>query len=430
VSLLPPTGDRTSWRVKYRDPETGKETRRTIPAKFAGSAEKRARFAAAISRDIRTRAARVAAGELRTDVGVTVADAVASYYDENPNHGASYIVELRRATGRLEAWAEFAGVDTVDEIDRGALMKFAGFVKRAPKHRVVKGGSAGHYASRDKRERRAPVTINGELTAAGTVLYWLRDANLLPKATPEDIARATKHISAPKDEPDPLKPAEVREVLRAAIERDADLVERARDGERVGPPIAGFVAYVLLTGIRAAQARALTWDRVNFDGDTRIKITRASKTKKGRTMRFNDVSPKLRELLEAQALVTGSKSGLVWGVTSAQTKRALERLVDTPGPKKRGAGMRSAYGAPEFTWQKLRVTSRSACGAAQLMDADRMARHYGHSPQVAFEHYAGDMPGVSADASSLEEALGIEAELDEIITATKARARGGLRSVG
>jgi integrase len=183
-----------------------------------------------------------------------------------------------------------------------------------------------------------------------------------------------------------------------------------------------------LSGIRAAQARALTWDRVNFDGDTTITITAAGKRKRKRTMRFDDVTPKLRELLQAQADVTG-KSGSVWGLTLDQTKRARERLLDTPGPKKRGKGMKAAYGAPEFTWQRLRITSRSACGAAQLMDPDRMARHYGHSLQVAHEHYAGFMPGVSRDASSLEEALGIEAELDEIIAATKARARQGLRAV-
>lgn len=428
---LPPTADRASWRVKYQDPEKPKETRRTIPARFAGSAEKRARYMAGISRDIRTRAAKIAAGELRSDTGTTIAEAVARYFENHPHHGPSYKAELRRATGRLEAWAEAAGVGSVDEITRGALMTFAGVVKNAPKHRAVKGGSAGQYAMTGAKKPRASVTINGELTAAGTVLYWLRDADLLPKATPEDIRRATKHISAPKDEPDPLRPSEVREVLRAAIDRDADCALRARDGERVGPPIAGFTAYVILTGIRAARARALTWDRVDFDGgDTTIKITSASKTKRARTMRFDDVSPKLRELLQAQVLVTGGKSATVWNVTEGQTDRARERLLDAPAPKKRGAGMRSAYGAPDFTWQRLRKTSRSACGAAQLMDPDRMARHYGHSLKVAFEHYAGFMPGVSRDASSLEEALGIEAELDEIIKATKARARRGLRSVG
>jgi|GEM_PF-5094803 len=417
---------RAAARYKWTDPLTGKLDSDTFTEREARTADTRARAMKRKSDELRQLREDIEAGKVKANSGFTVAQAVAAFFDDNPHRRPAYVAELRRATDRFEAWADSAGIGSVDEINKAALVRFAGAVKRAPKHRAVKGGRAGQYAP--SKERRAPVTINSELTAAGTVLLWLRGADLLSRATPEDIAQALKHISAPKDDPDPLQPAEVRAVLRAAIERDADLAARARRGKRVGPPIAGFVAFEVLSGIRAEQARALTWDRVNFEGRLTITITTSSKTKRKRRMLFDDVTPKLRELLEAQAVVTGGKRP-VWGFSEQQTKRARERLIDTPGPKKRGKGMKAAYGSPAFTWQQLRVTSRSACGAAQLMDADAMARHYGHIKEVAHDFYAGSMPSVSRDAESIEDALGIEAELDEIIAQTKARARRGLRAV-
>ena len=123
-------------------------------------------------------------------------------------------------------------------------------------------------------------------------------------------ARPIKPLKAPVERKAYLKAAELRALLEAAQRHDAATytltrVERA-EGEAEGAtprytPIAPFVVFVLLTGMRLGEALALDWSAVDLDAlDARgrkvgeIYLDGASnKTKHARTVGLEDYSLRL-----------------------------------------------------------------------------------------------------------------------------------------
>src|SRR5690606_11963233 len=105
---------------------------------------------------------------------------------------------------------------------------------------------------------------------------------------------------------------------------------------------------VLLTGMRADEARELRWAAVDLDaepgGAIRLRPEDV-KTKHGRTVDLV-VSPALRSILRALRLRSGG-AGYVFGgdepYSRSKIEAARKRLV-------------RSFGAPEFTWQALRST--------------------------------------------------------------------------
>ena len=136
------------------------------------------------------------------------------------------------------------------------------------------------------------------------------------------------------------------------------------------------------------------------------------------------MSSVLRELLAVMHLGTGG-TGHVFGgeepITSTTFEAARRRLA-------------KHYGAPAFTWQKLRVTCgtflANAPGIFGAASAYREAKQLGHSVTVAEKHYLG-VVHVPAEARTLEAAMGIEAALRDALglEATPARASAARSAV-
>jgi len=90
--------------------------------------------------------------------------------------------------------------------------------------------------------------------------------------------------------------------------------------------------------------------------------------------------------------------------------------------------LRNEYNAPPtFTYQVLRVTCQSflasapsVYGAASIFLA---ARRGGHSVAVCEKHYAGSVRNISPEAKTIEAAMGIEREADQVIASIAAPAR-------
>ena len=170
--------------------------------------------------------------------------------------------------------------------------------------------------------------------------------------------------------------------------------------------------YILLTGCRLGEALRQQWESIELD-DGNIHIGTESKTSLPRDIDIAP-SPALGRLLAAQRLRTGGK-GSVWGLTEDEAGGAMDRL-------------RAEYGAPKgFTYQILRVTCQSYLasapsiyGAASIFLA---ARRGGHSVAVCEKHYAGAARNISPEARSIEAAMGIEREADQVIASIAAPAR-------
>lgn len=96
--------------------------------------------------------------------------------------------------------------------------------------------------------------------------------------------------------------------------------------------------------------------------------------------------------------------------------------------------LRASYGAPSsFEWQALRRTCgtflTNAPGIFGAASAYRSARQLGHSVAVAERHYLGLERGIPREARTLEQAMQIEAEVQQILDAVKARASSDAATV-
>jgi len=241
----------------------------------------------------------------------------------------------------------------------------------------------------------------------------------------KDGLRSVKDVP---DKADPLLGPELRALLRACLRHDAARFTITRDENRAGgrpgstpkhEPVAAFVLFVLLTGMRRDEARLLRWDRVRLksgpSGSIRLE-KEDTKTKHGRTVDLT-AAPMLQELLAVLKLRAGDRPFVfeVPGVDEAgdpvlvprseeQVKAVRERLKGT-------------YAAPNFTWQRLRDTAASHLVNACVFGPDTLRRasdQLGHSIGVAQARYWAPVLHL-APATTLEAAMGIEAEARAIV---------------
>lgn len=86
------------------------------------------------------------------------------------------------------------------------------------------------------------------------------------------------------------------------------------------------------------------------------------------------------------------------------------------------------YGAPSFSWQGLRRTCGSyltnSPGIYGSSSAYQSARRLGHSVTVAERHYLGTIKGIPHSATTLEQAMDIEPEAQEVIELVRERFNG------
>jgi integrase len=303
---------------------------------------------------------------------------------------AEWSANTQRANGSAIAafrtWAASAKVTTVSDVTTAAIAAFRVHAISRPSRRKAKGGSRTDVV--EATDGRSAAAVNFELAVIKSMMEALRRTGTLT-LTSDGIADNLRLLALEHARPDPLRPAQIRDLLTAAARHDED-----------HPAIRPLVIFMLLTGMRLGEAKRVTWADVDLHEQT-IRVV-AGKTKRERTVDMT-VSPALARMLTAMR--GAGKSGRIF---AGQTAKARLRLI-------------ADYGAPAFQWstrnsrpgERSVPTLRSTCGT-YLANAPgifgkeaarRESDQLGHGIAVFERHYLGAMRRISPDAKTLEDAM-------------------------
>ena len=418
VYILPKDDAARTWfRVRYRDPDSGKITKKTLDRALRTRAQ-REDYAVKLSGRLGKRRLELEDGAVRA-TGTPFADAIQRYYAVHPKLRPKTVTAYRGGTDKLVRFARRHRIRTVDDLDRRKLMMFREQIVNEPKRYSAARGKRG--AKHTNGDPRSAYSVNRELSGVSTALRYLIDCDLFARLTTDDVRRCCKPLKATADRKKFLRPAQTKKLLAAALRHDADTFKATRTEHRGEAPagttakypaIAPFVLYILLTGCRLGEALRQQWESIELD-DGNIHIGTESKTSLPRDIDIAP-SPALGGLLAAQRLRTGGRGSVVWGLTEGEAGAAMDRLRDE-------------FGAPKsFTYQILRVTCQSyLASAASIYWAASIflaARRGGHSVAVCEKHYAGAVKNISPEARTIESAMQIETEAAEVIASIAAPA--------
>jgi integrase len=319
----------------------------------------------------------------------TLDDVIDRYLADRRNEWSANTLRANAsASAAFRAWAASAKVTTVSDVTTASLASFRVHAIARPSRRKAKGGSRADVMETD--QRRSPAAVNFELAVIKSMMEALRRTGTLALSS-DDIADNLRLLPLEHARPDPLRPAQIRDLLTACARHDED-----------HPAIRPLVIFMLLTGMRLGEAKRVTWADVDMHEQT-IRVV-AGKTKRERTVDMT-VSPALARMLTAMR--GAGKSGRIF---PGPTAKARLRLI-------------SDYGAPAFQWstrnsrpgERSVPTLRSTCGTYLAnapgifggASARRTADQLGHSVDVAERHYLGAMRRIPADAKTLEDAMEI-----------------------
>lgn len=446
------SSEATSWVARFRDPDTGRSAQVSLDALGLTTAESRRTWAIRKAQALGQRRAALATGaplKTETALGQAVDDYITSCRRElKPSTVAAYEDDAER----FKAWASRAGVTLTEQLTPARLALYRDQLATGRRLTPAKGGRAGAKVSSE--DRPAPLTVNTRLLHAKALLNHLRRLGRVPALSTDTIRDALRPVKVPKPLPVVLEPADLRQLLRAALRHDAQTFKVTRDENAAGlgwartkakaakakaagadagaddlslptgttpryEASAPFVLTVLLTGMREAEARGLPWSAVRHDADGGRGEIRLGVETKTRRARIVDLAPcpVLKRLLASMKLKAGDAAHLFGGAqpwSRARVEALRRRLTNE-------------YGAPAgFTWQALRSTCQSYLvnAAGILGDAApfKAAKRAGHSLAVSEKHYLGVLRGLDPQARDLETAMGI-ADLAELV----ARAASGER---
>lgn len=432
-----PSGE-VVWRARYTDPDTGRRVWETLERSLSTREARRA-WAIQKSHALSLRRAALASGApLRTETPLD--GAVDGFYEACRNRIAdSTIQTYRRGIELLRHWAHRLGIVNTEDLTPPRLRAFRETVIAAHKCVVNPGSKRG--ARRMSAAKRSPATTNTELKAVAILMNHWRRLGLVPQLHSDTISDALEPLRVSFEQPNFMAPAALQGLLEAALRHDADTFLETREehaGERTAgttrrfPPIAPFVAYLLLTGCRRGEALAVQWSDADLDaldhqgkkvGEIRLSA-RTTKTRRARTIGL-EVSPALRRMLASMKLRAGRDAVYVFGASGPYTvefvEAARKRLV-------------REYGAPAFNWQLLRSTcatyltcSSGIWGSATVFLS---ARQLGHAVAVAERHYLGVHRGIPRHARTLEAAMQIQTPLSRLLAAqTNVRQKARLRAL-
>lgn len=422
VVLIKPEG-RHGWRARYVDPDSGRTVKETIDPALT-TAEGRERWAVGKSRALARRRLELEEGAHRR-TGTGLDDALDRYFEDHAHLRPATLEVYSAAADKLKAYARKVSVRSADDLRGPVLVAFRASLVKERRQVRAKGGKRG--ALKTTTKPRSPYSVNRELRAVGTVLNYVRRLGLLPSLSADDIRDGLEKLKTSSERIDYRTPRELQKLLAAAVRHDADTFDETREehaGEReIGTtlryqPIAPFVACAILTGMRFSEIVDLDWSQIDLqalDNDGQpvgeIYLTSATKTHKARTVGL-EVSPALRRMFVAMRLQ--NSRGSVFAHTKGTAHAAMRRLI-------------AEYGAPaRCNWQALRRTCgtylTNAPGIFGAASAYRSAKQLGHSVQVAERHYLGLVRGIRNDARTLEAAMQIEDQIDDVIDAVEARA--------
>ena len=395
------------WRLRYVDPDTHKTVWETLDPATHRTKEHREEAAKNKSAALAARRRALAQGAVRK-TGSPLKETLGRFYKAHPDLREKTLEVYREATDKLVSWAADNGVRKADDLTKKRLFRFH---EQLVNERKANGSP------------KSPHTRNRQRRALRRVLGYLVDADEFSRLTRDDIRLAFKAEKTGTKRKDFMKADEIRSLLECIIEHDEPTYN---DPECRYEPVAAFLLFTLLSGARRGEVLALDWKQVDLDaldergnkvGEVHVIDT---KTKLDRTIDLY-VSPALRRLLAAQKLRTGGK-GSVFGLSVGKLHAASWRLH-----RPRDAEVDPGFGAPKFSWHKLRRTcSTYLCNAPGIFgstSAYRSAKQLGHSVVIAERHYSGLLRGIPADAKTLEAAMQIEDLADGIIDAVSSNER-------
>lgn len=445
VTLIRPNEKaRTGWRARYVDPDLEKTVWETLDAAL-DTVELREDWAARKAKGLALRRLELMGGAPRA-VGTGLASAMKRYFDDHPRLSDETLTLYRSATNKFLAWATKAGLESVDDLDKGKLVAFSAMLAKEPKRVCKPGGRRGERAT--AKAMRSAYTVNRELRSIGAALRYLRRLGFLPKLSSDDITDGLQKLKAQLKRIEYLKPQELQQLLGAAVKHDAETFAGTRAeyaGElpkgttRKYEPIAPVIAAALITGLRVSHLLALEWSDIDFDApDDSGKavgeiIPQGGSATKRTGLIGLEISPGLRRLLAAMKLQSGGR-GKVFRLTESEGKAALKRLTT----KKDDNGKTLTYGAPPAsTWQTFRKTCgcylTNAPGIFGSASAYRSARQLGHSVQIAERYYVNVVRGIPKSARTVEAAMQITKQLERVIeavTSVAPRERRSRKAVG
>ncbi len=404
VVLIKPDSTHLGWRIRFRDPDSDKFKKETIPDSHSATLETRATWAVKKSQEIVKRKIELEGGAARA-TGVDLSVAIDRYFTAHPALRPRTVEIYRRSIKKFQLWSAKSKVKTCNDVTRARMMEFRSFMENAKKRIAVPGATPGTFVAGD--ERLSATAINQDLRAVRTILRYLCDCDLFARLTHDDIRRALKTVSGEVGEILFLNQSQCRQLLEAAIKHDSlkykeTAAEHRRQREIATTPkfgaMAPMAAFLLLSGLRISEAIGLTWQMVDVDaGELRLPAS-LTKTKTGRTVLL-DCCPSLWAYLRTIRPETPEPKQTVWNKTPGRCKRGQQRLLDN--------------GAPSFfTWHVARATCgtflTNSPGIYGGASAYQSAQRLGHSVAVAEKSYLGKVRNISRDAATLEAAMGVE----------------------
>jgi integrase len=402
VVLIKPHGRYVSWRARYAEPDTGKTKYESLDANALRTAEARRDWAIRKAKALAQRRLELEGGAAKK-TGTPVAEGMDLFFEARKGLRAATLEGYRKRANEFIEWGTDANVLTLDHINRTRLLEFRDFVHGAENSRTKDGGA------------RSDFTNNRILRETSVLLHWLLERNKLPCCSADDLKVGLRRVRTSIDRIDFLNRGEPQALLRAAIEHDC--------ANKVGykslhEPVAPFILALLLTGMRFTECLELRWGNVNLkalghEGEAVGEAYLSShnvKTKQGRVVSF-DVSPSLRSMLEAMPKDTDR---VFHWLGRPMLEAARKRL--------------KASGAPSYSWQGLRRTTGSyltnAPGIFGSASAFHSAKRLGHSVSVSEKHYLGTVKGIPHTAKTIEAAMDIEAEAEQIVELVRQRLGG------
>jgi integrase len=400
-----------AWRARLIDPDTKRKKHETLPDVLT-TEEQRTAWAVARAQALRSRKVELAVGAPEK-THLELAEVIKRYYT---NVGARLrpktLVAYRDATDALLEWARRRGLRLADDLTAQLLADLRATLANQPLQRQEKKAKKNRAHAATSKVR-SPNSVNRELRAIKTVLEQLRVLGLVPMLhTKDSIRDSLKALPTPKPVPEYLKPGELVKLIEAVVRHDKDMFDLTRKEKAAGleqgetikhDEILPYFATVLLSGMRSDETCTLRWNAIDLNAPPAGAITLRPedvKTKHGRIVDLV-VSPVLHSLLSKLKLKAGDAK-FVFGGKGALSRAKIEAA------RKR---LQRTYGAPDFSWQQLRVTCgtflANAGGIFGGASAYREARQLGHSVAVAEKHYLG-VVHVAREATTIEAAMGIE----------------------